>query len=145
MRLLNKYNAANRRRRGLSFVEVIISLVVVALVTMTVIAFSSIIKTNTMYMRSYTVLNAYAIDKLDRIQNDLEHGVEIEAENYNDNGEPSASVNTEPIQCNTIITNIGPAFGEPFYKVELFLFHQEHGTVVHTIAFIRKGCITYAP
>ena len=77
------------RRRGLSFIEVVTSIVLIGIISTALLASVSIITRTLKLTTDYTALKIYATNKFETIQTDLEIGEEggkdpIDAINYND-------------------------------------------------------------
>lgn len=136
---LSKRRVYLKRRRGMSFIEVICSLVIIGMLSTAVMASVSILSKATASTVHYTALRMDAVHRIDTIQGDLEDGLEIDSLSYNDYDERS------PITADVQVVVIGEAFGESLYLVEQRLTHRDGGESITTQAFLRKGCTAHAP
>ena len=88
MRLFNQSKC--KRRRGLSFVEIVSSLVVIALMGGAVIATVAVLTQNSRETAMYTKMKVEMVNLIETIQSDLERGYDggadpIDSIDYNDN------------------------------------------------------------
>jgi len=128
-----------RRRRGMSFIEVICSVVVGALTCVMMIAVTNASSQMLRSARVYTQMKVYTASKIEQIQVDLEAGHVIDAENYNDTGEGSG------IRANVFVEDAGVVYGDSVYYVYVEITELEHGKTTSTEALLRKGCTSHAP
>ena len=125
-------------RRGTSFVETVISLVLLAMVATIVLGLGAAARGNMRRTIAYSELKLYALSKIEELQIALETGYEIDAEIYSDTGEESG------IQSNVYVENLGLIHGEYLFKVNVEMFHTESKTILNTMTVLRKGCIANA-
>lgn len=127
-----------RKRRGMTLVEAITSIVLLILVTAIFMGLINVVRSN---MRSTAVcieLKIYAMEKINQIQLDLENGLEIDEVNYSDSGEETG------IFANVYITEVGEIYDKPLFRVEISASHVRTGETVKTQTILRKGCIANA-
>lgn len=137
--ITTKGTPGRNRRRGLSFIEVITSLVMIAMMITIVVAMVGVMRGNMQTTMAYTDMKMYGVNTLETLQMDLEQGVQIDAENYNDDGADSG------IRADVYVTDIGMVHGKPMYRVDIEMYHREAGVLAKTEAVLREGCIAYAP
>lgn len=149
--IYNSPRLMQTRRRGLSFIEVITSIVIIGIVSTALLATVSIITRTVSLTTDYMALKIYAANKFETIQTDLEIGEDggkspIDAINYNDDGQ-SPTINGEPsgIIANVVVTEIQDVFGESLYFVELDMRDIDSGVAAKTSSLLRKGCTAHAP
>lgn len=139
MRLIKNGQRVIIRRRGMSFIEVISCVIVVALLCSIIIGSASVLRNYMKDTVDYTTMKLYAVDKIESIQADLERGVEIDVQNYNDNGEESG------VHADVYIRDIGEVFDKPLYHVEIRMTHTTSLLVASTEAILRQGGMSYEP
>ena len=126
------------RRRGMTLIEAVFSLLFVTLVSVTIVASMQIAANQLESTRNYTTLRTYAVNKIETLHMALEEGHEIDEENYNDNGEESG------VHANVDVTELNKAFDdESLYlvKIKLSIIRGKEG--ITTVALLRKGCMAY--
>lgn len=128
-----------KRRRGMSFIEVLTSLVVTVLMVSMLLSTISILRKTNEKSKVYSHLNMYVVNKLDEIHVDCDAGVVIDAENYNDDG------TTSGVWADVIITDVADGFGKPLYLVEIKAQKLDRTENITAQAFVREGCVAYAP
>lgn len=135
MRLLKK--SCLKRRRGMSFIEVVASLVIIAMLGVAVIGMAAILKKNTADTMAYTQMKVTVVDILDAIQADIEAGFEVDSLSYMDkiDRETYALLNSR-----VVVTSVGDAFGKPLYHVAIELTRKVGHQHIKTEAFMRPGC-----
>lgn len=144
MRLFNQNKC--KRRRGLSFVEIVSSLVVIALMGGAVIATVAVLTQNSRETAMYTKMKVEMVNLIETIQSDLERGYDggadpidpIDSIDYNDNtGERTGFV------TNVSVVDIGDVFGKSLYRVEIMMTPTDNSTQIKTTTFLREGCTAY--
>ena len=128
-----------KRRRGMTFTESIVSMVIVAMLATMLVALISLMRSNMKDTLSYANMRIYAISTFETIQMDLENGIEIDTQNYDDDGKESGVWSTVTIEC------MESVFDKPLYHVQISMIHKETHNHVKTQAILREGCISYAP
>ena len=134
MRLFTNYKVSRKRRRGMSFVEVVASLFVITMICSIVLGMSIIIKHSMASTVGYIDLKMYATDTIEKIRSDLENGIEIDTVDYNDYS--SSSTVTADVQ----IDYIEDVYGKPLYKVELQLVDKKSRERTTIKTLLRPGC-----
>lgn len=127
------------RHRGMTFVEVIASLLIVAMLSSATIAAGGLFLKSTQQITSYAKVKIYAVNMLERIQTDLEDGEVIDALDYNDTGLNSG------VRADVFITDLGDVFGKSLYSVELRLRARGQDDTVLSQAVLREGSTAHAP
>lgn len=127
-----------KTRKGMSFIEVIVALTCIAMMMGMMVASVAVMRSNMQNAIVYADMRAYAINKFEVLQMNLENGIQIDAENYNDAGDESN------IRADVYVTDIGYVHGKPTYYIYMELYHLEAGNVIRTSAVLREGCIAYA-
>lgn len=130
----------HKRRRGMSFIEVVTSLVIISMLGVAVIGMAAILKNNTADTMAYTQMKVAAVDILDTIQTDIEAGFEVDSLSYMD------EIDTETyalLNSRVVVTNVGEAFGKPLYFVTIELTNKAGHQHIKTEAFMRPGCTAH--
>jgi hypothetical protein len=138
VRLFNQNKC--KRRRGLSFVEIVSSLVVIALMGGAVIATVAVLTQNSRETAMYTKMKVEMVNLIETIQSDLERGYDGGADpiDYNDNtGERTGFV------TNVSVVDISDVFGKSLYRVEITMTPTDNSTQIKTTTFLREGCTAY--
>lgn len=141
VRLFNQNKC--KRRRGLSFVEIVSSLVVIALMGGAVIATVAVLTQNSRETAMYTKMKVEMVNLIETIQSDLERGYDggadpIDSIDYNDTtGERTGFV------TNVSVVDIGDVFGKSLYRVEITMTPTDNSTQIKTTTFLREGCTAY--
>lgn len=127
-----------KRCRGMSFIEVISCMVIVAFLCSTVAYVGSLSTSIAKEIEGYSTLRIYATDVLEHIQDDLEEGVQIDAYSYSEHSE-SSSVYSE-----VSITDVGESYGKSVYLVNMHLTIRGTNISAKVNAILREGCTLYA-
>ena len=123
----------------MSFIEAILSIVLLALISVILLAMSSMIRGNMQKTLAYSEMKIYAMNTFDKLQLALEQGYEIDTEDYNDPGTESG------IRADVYVSNIGDVHGKYTFLIHIDMCHEETGTVTQSVAILRRGCIAHAP
>lgn len=130
-----------QRRRGMTFIEVISSLIVVTLMCTMVIGTGSVFLKLTREMAGYSKLQLYTITKLENITDDLNNGFVIDGIDYNDNGGTSGVIAEVYV---TDVSDDEKSFGKPLYLVELKMTAVDADVSVTNCSLVREGCSAHA-
>lgn len=137
-----------RYRRGISLLEVVVSLAIITLLSSLVVASVSVSLRHTQTTKAYTAMKVYAVDLLGRIEADMEaHAAdpagaqEIIYIDYNDDGETAnAYGDVAGIKANVLITDLGgDVIGKQAYLVSYELKDLLSNVSVSGNAFLREG------
>ena len=126
-----------RRRKGMSFIEVIASLLIISMMCGTVIAMGSVLKSNARETSGYMRLRTYATTTINTIQTDLESNLEIDSLSYSD------YTGTNGVLSDITVDQVGEPFGKPLYRVSLDLRDMKSGVHSKTTALLRAGCTAH--
>ena len=137
MRLFNRIKC--KRRRGLSFVEIVSSLVVIALMGGAVIATVAVLTQNSRETAMYTKMKVEMVNLIETMERGYDGGADpIDSIDYNDNtGERTGFV------TNVSVVDIGDVFGKSLYRVEITMTPTDNSTQIKTTTFLREGCTAY--
>lgn len=144
MRLLNlETDRSVKRRRGLSFIEIIVSLVIIGLLGSAVFASAAILNKNTKETMAYTEMRIQVINTIETIQADLEAGSEggaepIDAKDYSDHTGAQTGYITS-----VVVTDVGEVFGKSLYRVDIKVCPTDYSTQIATTTLMREGCTAY--
>lgn len=133
----------NKGRRGLSFIETVSSLVVIALLGGAILATVAVLTQNTRETTMYTNMKVEIVNLIETIQSDLETGYEggvdsIDSIDYNDNtGERIGFVTS------VVVEDVGDVFGKPLYRVDITMKPKDNSAQIKTTTFLREGCTSY--
>lgn len=125
------------RRKGMSFIEIISSLVIIAMISGAVISSGSLVVQSSKEIAQYSRLRVYATNKIEQIENDLESGEDITSIDYNESGI------TNGIYADVDIDDIGDAFGDNIYMVSMRLAIRGTNITTRPKAILRAGCSIY--
>lgn len=134
-------NNLRKHRRGVSFIEVVACLAIVALMCTMVLSMTSVIAASNKETENYNKLRNYAVNMFEKLHMDLENGELIDSNNYDDDG------STSGIKANVYVFNLGrddSAFGKSFYYVEIKLVMRKTQEMITSKGFLREGCVAYA-
>lgn len=134
-------NNPRKHRRGVSFIEVVACLAIVALMCTMVLSMTSVIAASNKETENYNKLRNYAVNMFEKLHMDLENGELIDSNNYDDDG------STSGIKANVYVFNLGrddSAFGKAFYYVEIKLVMRKTQEMITSKGFLREGCVAYA-
>lgn len=131
---------ALKRRRGMSFIEVVTSLVIISMLGVAVIGMAAILKKNTADTSAYTQMKVEAVDILDAIQADIEAGFEVDSLSYIDKIDQETY---SLLNSGVVVTSVGEAFGKPLYYVTIELTRKTGHQHIKTEAFMRPGCTAH--
>lgn len=135
------YKQIKRTHRGISFVEVVSCLLIVALMCTMMLSMTSAIAASNKETANYNLLRNYAVSVFEKLHTDLENGELIDSINYDDDGHDSN------IKATVYVYDLGKnnsAFGKSFYYVELKLVMQKSHEMLTSKCFLREGCVAYA-
>lgn len=144
MRLFNlDTNRSVKRRRGLSFIEIIVSLVIIGLLGSAVFASAAILNKNTKETMAYTEMRIQVINTIETIQADLEAGYEggaepIDAKDYSDHTGAQTGYITS-----VVVTDVGEVFGKSLYRVDIKVCPTDYSTQLSATTFMREGCTAF--
>lgn len=139
----NKRNAL-KRRRGLSFIEVISSMLIIALLTGMVLGIVSVMSQSTKEALEYTELKIYEMKRLEEIRNDLEMSMEYLA-NPIDTVDYSEIDAETGIVANIEIESVGTPFNKELYLVKMTVHKSNSQRVIKSQTLLRGGCTAHEP
>lgn len=130
------------RRRGMSLVEVVVSVLVLTLLVGITIGIMSILTNLTRQTKDYTDLRIYQISRLAKIRDDLELSLEykqnpitmIDYSERDENMKISATVD---------VIDTGATFGEELYLINMTLVKTDSGTTLNSQTLLRGGCVPH--
>lgn len=134
----------NHKRRGLSFVEVLSSLIIVSMLTVIVLASFSIITSNTKDSLAYSRLKFCGTNLIETMQRDVElsakgEGSPIDTIDYSDySGEDGVIIEVSPPKI------VGCVSGKDLYFVEIKLTDVATHNIVRSSFLLREGCVAHA-
>ena len=118
----------------MSFIEVVSSMLITALVAGVILGMTVILTNGVKATHSYMQLKAYTMETFDKIQTDLNDGVDITSINYSD------PTGTKGIRSTIQVDEAGLVFGKALYYVSINA--QVKGTefITTTQSVLRAGC-----
>ena len=122
-----------RRRKGMTLVELIFTLIIVAIVTSAIALTGIYTQKSTKETKQYAQMRLHASNIIEQMQDDLESGREINVADYNDSGVTSG------IHANVVVKDVGMAFDKDVYMVTIRLTARGTGAALQTQAILRKG------
>ena len=128
-----------RCRRGVSFIEVISSIIIVAIISGAIIKAGMLMINTAKDATGYTKLRIFATNTIERIQDDLENGEAINTPDYYSENSPSSDINAK-----VIVSSVGDVFGRETYLVEMEMRIKGTTISANPKAVIREGCSLYA-
>ena len=138
MRLFKQPQRRGKSRKGVSFIELVSSIVVITMICASVIYAGDIVVKSSKDITYYTRLRAYATNKIEEIENDLESGTDITSKDYSENGITSG------VHATVEVSDVGFAFGDSVYVVKMRLILRGTDIVIQPKAILRGGCSLYA-
>ena len=127
------FRAHGKSHRGMTFIELIASLVVVAISCTSILtAATYLVKSYTETMR-YTAINNSTINAINLIKNDLENDVDISSQDYN------SMMTTKNINISVQVRPLGVAFDSNTYLVKIRAKSADNAVTGNTSVILRKG------
>ena len=141
MRLNNNLGSLRpRRRRGLSFVETVISIVILTMIIGMTLGIMSVLTRMTQKTKDFSELRVYEITKLAKIRDDLEMSMNFKASPI-DMVDYSEVDTTAKIKADIEIYSVGEVFGEDLYIVKMNVMKTDSGSTVTSHTLLRGGCV----
>ena len=139
MRLVSCMNSVSKRRRGMTFVEVVSALFMIGVASVGILSVAYMARSTARNTEQYTKLRIYATDTIEKLQTNMDAGIDIEGEDYDDNG------TTTGVHAEVEVTRLGEEiYGKKTYFVSLRLISRGANCSVTTNAILREGCTAYA-
>ena len=124
-----------KKRKALSFIEVVFSIFIVAIITTSALACIAYLRTSTAPIRDYAALESFLNVVVDKMNNDLADDVDITSIDYN----AYFKDRYPAFHMNAFVASSKDVYGKPLYYAKINIETGALNTTLITRVLLRKG------
>ena len=129
------HNKYKRHHRGMTFIELIVSLVIIGVVSTGIISAANVMIKSYNDALIYTSIYNSTNNIINLIRDDLENGIDIQGEDYTN------LVSNNKLKVDVTINDLGEIFGNKSYMLNINLSTYDNKVSNTSNVIVIKGCV----